>query len=295
MNKTLLDYINELLTAKNQNGNLAGLTSASKTSIWRQIIEAVAFVIFNFQEACRLHMTEIETKIREQKIPSLRWYRNEALRFQYGFEIDPDSLTGEFLPYYQDNGQQIPATDEIIEASKIIQYAAVTRNISNGKARISMKIAGENIDEALSDEKAMAFKNFIEEIQAAGDNIVIVNYLPDILLLKYVICIDPMIILPDSGMSIITGRYPVRDAIEVFLKNLPFNGEFDVQKFEAAILAVSGVTSLLKQEASSKWIEAGGAGYGLFQPIEISRIPKSGRFKIEDWNGITYQNYTPSE
>uniref|UniRef100_UPI0028983AFC hypothetical protein n=1 Tax=Chryseobacterium sp. TaxID=1871047 RepID=UPI0028983AFC len=267
MNKSLTDYINDLLAAKTANGYLQGLNSTSRTAIWRQVLEAVAYVIFNFQEAVRMHMTEIENKIREQKIPSLRWYRNEALRFQYGFELDPDSLTGEFSPYYEQNGEQVPATDEIIQTSKIIQYAAVTRSISNGKARISMKIAGENTDEVLSDEKALAFKKFIEEIQAAGDNIVIVNYLPDILLIKYLICVDPMIISPETGISIITGQYPVKEAIQTFLKNLPFNGEFDVQKFEAAILAVSGVTSLLQKEVSSKWIKAGGAGYGLYQPI----------------------------
>lgn len=293
MNKTLLDYINDLISVKNSNGYLQELDTTSKVSIWKQIFEVVAFVIWNFQEACQLHLTEIETKIREQKVPSLRWYRNEALRFQYGFELDPESLTGGFLPTYEDNGVEIIATEEQKEVSKIIKYAAVTRTISSGKVRISMKIAGENTDEVISDEKALAFKRYIEEIQAAGDNIVIVNYLPDILLLRYKIAYDPMILF-SNGQNIITSKFPVNEAIEAFLKNLPFNGELNIEKLEDAIQSVSGVTGLLKLDASSKWLEPG-TGYGSFQPIEISRIPKSGRYKIEDWTGIEYINYIPTE
>jgi hypothetical protein len=54
------------------------------------------------------------------------------------------------------------------------------------------------------------------------------------------------------------------------------------------------VNDLDELNVQSKWIEPG-VGYGQFQPIEISRIPKSGRFKIEDWSGITYINYTAQE
>ena len=294
MNRTLIDIISFIITLKEANPFLQLLNTTSKTSIWRQIIEVVAFVIWTFQEACNLHLAEIDTKIKEQKVCSPRWYRNEALRFQYGFALDPESYSGAFLPTYEDgNGNTVTATDEEIQNSKIIKYASVTRNITNTGVKISMKIAGENIDEVLSDDKALAFVKYIEEIQATGDNIVVVNFLPDILLTKYKICIDPLVLLPD-GMSILTGEYPVKLAIQNFLKNLPFNGELSVEALEDAIQAVSGVTDLKKLEVSSKWIEPG-TGYGLFQPIEISRIPKSGRYKIEDWTGIEYINYTPEQ
>lgn len=292
MNKTLLEIISDIIGVKNQNGYLQELNSTSKSSVWRNLLETIAFVIFNFQQAANLHLKEIEDKIANQKVPTLKWYRNEALRFQYGFDLLPES--DQFSPTFEDNGVIVEATPEQIEASKIIKYAAVTRNRSaTGKIRISMKIAGENTDEALSDEKAQAFKNFIEEIQAAGDDIVIVNYLPDILKLDFKICYDPLILL-DNGMSIITGKFPVRETIQRFLLNLPFNGELSVQVLREAIKATEGVKDLLELSVQSKWIEPG-VGYGQFQPIEISRIPKSGRFKIEDWSGITYIDYQPQE
>lgn len=289
MKKTLQNYIDELLGAKEANPHLVDLDTASKTSIWTQMIEVVAFVIWNFQNAMNLHLSEIDEKIANQKVPNLRWYQNEALRFQYGFPLQEES--DEF-----ENGD---ATDEQIEESKIIKYAAVTRHQTNGGVKISMKIAGENADEELSEAKALSFKKYIEEIQATGDDITIVNYLPDRLKLKFKICYDPLVLL-ENGMSILNGNYPVQESIKAFLKELPFNGELSVQKLERAILDTEGVEDLQNLEVLSKWIEAG-SGYGYFQPIEISRIPKSGRFSLkndegnEDFTGITYINYTATD
>lgn len=282
MKKTLIEIITEILGIKEQNGYLQQLNSTSKVSVWRNLLEAVAFAIFNFQEAANLHMKEIDDKIANQKVPNENWYRNEALRFQYGFELLPESNL--FSPTFEDNGVIVEATPEQVEDSKIIKYVAVNVN-----DKISMKIAGENTDEVLSDEKALAFKKYIERIKAAGDKIVIVNYLPDILKLDFIICVDPLILLP-NGMSVITGKFPVQDTVKRFLLNLPFNGEFSVQSFREAIKATEGVEDLQELSVQSKWIEPGSGGYGQFQPITISRIPKSGRFKIEDWSGITYNN-----
>lgn len=296
MKKTLQEIIENIIARKNQYASLSSADSTSKTAIWRQMIEAVAFVIWNFQNALNLHLKEIEDKIKEQKVPTARWYRNEALRFQYGFDLNPNSYTAEFLPYYTNNGVQITATEDEIEASKIVKYASVTRNLTNQGVRISMKIAGENIDGVLNQNEALAFKAYIEEIQAVGDHITIVNYLPDILFIKMKICYNSRILLPD-GMHILTGTYPVKEAIFKFLKNLPFNGELSIQQLEKAILEVDGVTDLKNLEVLSKWIDPG-IGYGFFQPIEISKIPKSGRFTIkneqgvEDWSGLEYIDYT---
>lgn len=258
--------------------------------------EVLSMIVWTLENIFDLHKKEVTDLILNQKVPNARWYRNEALRFQYGFKLDPNSYVGAFLPYYEDNGVQIIATEDQIQASKIIKYASVTRNITNTGVKISMKIAGENMDDIITDEKALSFTQYIEEIQAAGDNIVVVNYLPDVLFLQFKVCYDPLLLLAD-GRSILTGKFPVQDAINQFLKNLDFDGELSVQKLEAAILDVEGVKDLQNLQVSSKWIVPG-VGYGPLQPIEISRIAKSGRFTIknditgeEDWSGMTYINY----
>lgn len=285
MNKTLQEIIDEMIAKKNGIPALAGLTSTSKVSIWRNFLEMVAFVIFNFQEAVKLHTEEVETLIAEQKVPSLRWYRNKALLFQYGFDLLPES--DQFSPTYEITpGNIVIATPEQIEASKVIKYAAVTKSETSSK--ISMKIATEENGEIvpITDVVALAFKSYIVEYAAAGDDIVIVNYLPDILKIDFNIVYDPLVLLP-NGLSILSGTEPVKLAIKQFLKTLPFNGELSVQKLEAAVLAVEGVEDLQNLQVQTKWIEPG-VGYGLFQPVQIKTLPKSGYFKIEDYSGINY-------
>lgn len=287
---TLQEFIDQLIAKKEATPELAELTSTSKVSIWRLILQTVAFVIFNFQEAVKLHLAEIEQKILEQKVPSLRWYRNQALRFQYGFDLLPES--DQFSPEFDDGtGNIVMATEDQILASKIVKYAAVTKSKTSSK--ISMKIAPENGDDIFDDNQMLAFAEYIEEIQAAGDNIVIVNYKPDILKISFKISYNPLVLL-DNGQSILNANFPVQESIRTFMKNLPFNGELSVQKLEKAIFETEGVLDLQNLQVSSKWIEPG-VGYGFLQPITISRIPKSGRFTLidnitqqEDWSGVEY-------
>lgn len=286
MNKTFAEIYAELLAGKEANANLSGLTSTSKTAIWRQFLEVVAWVIYNFQLAMVLHLSNIQYMIDNQKNFRLQQYRSEALRFQYGFDLIADS--DQFSPTFEQGGLQVTATDDDIEASKIVKYAACSRVVNNGKVSIIMKIAPENLDEIFPSEVMDAFGKYIEEIQPAGDHVTIVNYLPDMLKFAFNIKRDPKVLKSD-GMNILTAEYPVQTAIENFLKNnLPFNGELSIQKLEDAIRAVEGVDDLTTITVQTKWIDPLQNGYGLYQPVNMSVVPQSGRFKIEDYTGLNY-------
>ncbi len=89
-------------------------------------------------------------------------------------------------------------------------------------------------------------------------------------------------------MHIVNGNFPVQDSINNFLKNLPFDGELSVQKLESAILASEGVEDLQTNLVESKWIDPTVNGYGVYQPVNMSTIPKSGRFKVDNFNGLQY-------
>lgn len=285
MNKTFEEIFAEMLSEKANKPELSELNSTSKVSIWRLLLQVVSWVIFNFQLAANLHLQEISDLIASQKVFNLRRYRNEALRFQYGFDLQPES--DQFKPTYEDNGADVIATDEQIEASKIVKYAACNRVVENSRSKIVMKIAPEDLDGIFTTDQMEAFAKYIEEIAPAGDHVTIINYLPDMLKFSFKIKYDPMVLKAD-GMNILTAKYPVQEAIENFLKNLPFNGELSVQKLEAAMLEVDGVEDLQTLQIQSKWIDPAQNGYGLYQPINMSVIPVSGRFKIEDFTGLQY-------
>lgn len=285
MNKTFAEIFAEMAAAKNANPVLSTLDTTSKTSIWRQFLETVSWAIYNFSLSAQLHLSEIQELIANQKVFNLRKYRTETLRFQYGFDLIEDS--DKFKNTFFQNGQEVVATEEQIEASQIIKYAACNRVISQGKARIIIKIAPENMDEVFPDDVMTAFGRYIEEIAPSGDYVAFVNYLPDFLRFAFKIKYDPKVLLPD-GMHIVNANYPVQDAINLFLINLPFNGELSIQRFEAAILSAEGVDDLQTLLVETKWIDPTVGGYGPYQPVNMAVIPESGRFKTEDFTGIQY-------
>ncbi|OBW40798.1 hypothetical protein AB670_02749 [Chryseobacterium sp. MOF25P] len=285
MNKTFEQILAELLAEKAKKTALVSLDSTSKTSMWSQLFQVFAWVLYNFSLAAMLHLQEIRELIANQKVFNLRRYRFEALRFQYGFDLVEDS--DQFKNTYIENDVEVVANDEKIEESKIVKYAACSRVIDNGRAKIVLKIAPEDLNAIFPNDVMIAFSKYIEEISPAGDHVTVLNYNPDMLKFAFKIKVDPLV-LNASGMAILTASYPVQVAIENFLKNLPFDGELSIQKLEASILAVDGVIDLQTLQIESKWIDPALNGYGLYQPVSMAVIPASGRFKIEDFTALQY-------
>ena len=295
MFKTIIEILNYILDLKNKNTVLSEVNSASKTSLWRQFLEVVSTAYWAFVNVRDLHDKETDFLIQEQKVPNQRWYRNKALSYQYGFDVIED--TDIFKTTIQVDGVDVEATEDQIEASKLIKYCAVDRKVINNRASLIIKIAGEENGEIIqtSDDVKEALKKWFEVdgAAAAGDVITYINYKGDILSFSVDVYVNPLVLMGD-GRHKINLNYPVEDSIKTYLKNLPFNGEFDVQKFEAAILATEGVLKLKTNKVESKWIVPQGGdadGYGLFQPISVYKIPESGYFKVLDFKPlINYKN-----
>ena len=63
------NYQKEMITAKISNSNLDGLTSTSKTSVWRMMLYIMAFSVEQLAQLFSVHRSEIDTKISTQKTP----------------------------------------------------------------------------------------------------------------------------------------------------------------------------------------------------------------------------------
>lgn len=272
--QTIQEIQEEIIQAKEAQKELKALDSTSKVSIWRLIIYIIAFEIFNFQQLLESHKQEITDKIANLRPASLPWYREKAMIFQYGFSLKPDTDIFDNTGY----------TEEQILQSKIVKYAAV--NNSDTKSRIILKIAGETggVLNPLTEEQKKAFETYIEDIRAAGDDITVINYPPDLLYLNMTIRRNPLL-LDAKGYAItpINGNIqPVENSISEFLRNLPFNGEFYVDRLETHISKVHGVEDISIDSAASAWIDAQLNDYGQAQSIYMSKIPKSGYFATQD-------------
>lgn len=279
MARQLTTIQNEILASISANENLVMLNSASKVAIYRLMIYVVAYAIWLHETFFDQHTAEINEKLANQKAGTLAWYRTKALNFQYGFDLIPDTdvfdVTG--------------ATDEEIEDSKIIKYSAV--NEAQDSSRVILKIAGET-DGVLTDfddpAQVEAIAAYIDEIRVAGVQVTIINYKADKLYLSLQIKRDTLV-LTETGMSKLDGNYPVNEALEEFMKELDFNGELRLSALIDKIQAVPGVKDATVISASSAWIDPALNGYGVAQPISISKIAESGYFEIVTFDNITYE------
>ena len=249
----------------------------SLVSFENTIFDIITIVLWIFEKLFDTHKSEVSEMLKQLKPHTARWYRNKALAFQYGFDLIEDS----------DKFNNANATEEQIDASKIVKYSAVTE--SEVESRLIVKIATEQGGELqpISVGQKASFDAYMNEIKDAGVRITVINYLPDILKLQMKIYRDPLV-LDESGTSIRMGNKPVEEAIKKYLKNLPFNGELVLAHLVDALQQVEGVKIPHIILAESKWIDAGTNGYGNFQTIDVKKIPVSGYFKIADFNGISY-------
>ncbi|KVV16146.1 nucleotidyltransferase [Flavobacterium sp. TAB 87] len=275
MARTIQVIQQEMFDAIAADENLTELNSSSKTAIYRLFVFVVAFSIWILETLFDTHKKEVEDII-EQKFPHRpSWYRSKALAFQYGFNLIADS------DKYNNNG----FTVEQIENSKIIKYSAVTQN----GGQLLVKIASENagVLAPITPTQKEAFEAYIKEIADCGVKYIVVNNLPDILLLNMQIFRDPLV-LDDTGMSRSNGNKPVEDAILEYMKELPFNGELVLAHLVDKLQLVEGVKIPHIVIAESRVIDLSISDYGSPQPITVKTVPESGYFTVPNFDNVSY-------
>lgn len=275
MARSINEIQNNMLVFIAGSQTLAGMNSTSSTALYRLFTYVVAVAINLLEQLTDQHKKEIDKAISEQKSGTPNWYKNKSLSFQYGFDLLTDS---DFF----DNSS---ATQEEIEASKIVKYCSVKESIDSN--RLIVKIASElnNVLEPLTEQEMESFSAYIEEIKYAGVKINVVNNPADKLILDMIIFRDPLVI-NDTGYSILNGNKPVEERISLYMKELPFNGELVLNDLIGQLRAVPGVVNVHINSASSS--SFGIDDYTEFTNFTIKRIPEAGYYKLENFNNIVY-------
>ncbi len=196
----------------------------SKVSIESIIFYVFAFCAWTVEKLFDTHKTEVTNYIDEMKPHSLRWYVNKTKLFRIG-----QSLI-EGTDQYSDEG----LTEKEIEDRQIVKYAAA----SEQNATLYIKVAGSG-PKPISEEQQQALTEYLAEIKDAGVRIVVRNANADKIKMSLRIFYNPMI-LQSNGNSL-QGGTPVIDAIQQYVENLPFNGEFRKVDLVDALQQVEGV------------------------------------------------------
>lgn len=278
MFRTIPEIQESIFKKKASYEELNGLTSTSKTAVWRLWIYIMAFCIYTLERLFDTHSANVTTALAEQKAHTPAWYRMQAMAFQFGFSFDEN--TGLFV---DDN-----ATTEQIESSQIIKYCAV--NESEDESALVVKIAGETngVLNPISTEQITSFTAYMKRVRDVGVKINVINYPADILKLDLRIEYDPLV-LTANGMNQRTGEFPVVAALNEFLKELPFNGELILAKLTDKLQLIEGVNIPTIEAAYSKWIDKDQLDvYVDYSEIVIKRIPESGYFVLDLESEVNY-------
>lgn len=273
---TIKDIQTQIISEKNKQDVLNDLDSTSNVSIyglWAFCVATTTWMLYSFFS---LFKTELESKIREQKIYSLLWFRNAALNFRYGQAI----VNGK----YSDQG----LTAEQIENSKVIKRAAVDELELNNRISLFIKIATEDANGnlmAVPNEVLQAVKLYYGDtehgIKPAGTRVVISTGSADDLKITIDFYYNPLV-LDDSGTRIDgSNNTPVQDVVRNYLKNLKFNGEFTITTLQDLLQNIDGCSN---REAYIRECSANFQNPINFQPVEASYVANAGYMTITDDN-----------
>lgn len=249
----------------------------SKVSFENILLDVFAFAVSIVEQLFDQHKKEIDTAIYEQKSGTPRWYRNMALAFQFGFDLIEDS----------DKFDNASFTIDQIDASKIVKYCSVKE--SQESNRLVVKVAAETNGELtpLTVTQRTALEEYLSEIKYAGVKLNVVNNPADRLLLNMAVYRD-VLVLDADGNSILRGGKPLEDAINGYMKNLPFDGELVLNDLIEKLRQVDGVNNVHIVVAQSSTYDAVISQYLNYVPINVKTIPAAGYFDIPNFDTVSY-------
>ncbi len=93
----------------------------------------MAFCIHNIEVIYDLFRSEVDDRILQLKPHSARWYAEKAKQFRYGYNLVAES------DYYDSTG----LTQQQIDASKIVAYAAVVEQQRGIRIKVARLVNGE--------------------------------------------------------------------------------------------------------------------------------------------------------
>lgn len=266
MAREINDILDDMITSKNSESSLSGLTSTSQVSIWRKIFYVCAVAIKYIEDLFDVLTSDVEARREEIPVGVLKWYASESLVYQFG-----DTLI--FA-----NGRLDYA--EIDTDKYVVDLAAA--DIENGviiikSAKITSGVAGP-----LSISEKAGFTQYWIEKRFAGESITIISQDPDLLKAYYRITYDPQILASDGSLLTDSSSFPVEDSINTFLQTFQvenFNGKMKVMDLTDAIQATTGVLNVVATAIEGK--PDGGAYTDIIALSNQTYTSRAGYMKID--------------
>lgn len=246
---------------ENATNLLANLSSGSKVAIWRLLFWMVAFAIYMHETFFDLFVADVANAEKKIHVGTPYWFWYKTLNFQLGDTLS--WLSGDYYGYAVED-----------DTKKIIKRCAVEDGLGLLKIKVA-KLSGTTPVKLITSE-LNAYKDYINLLKPAGVNIEVISIDADLLKLEVSVKVDEQLI-DSTGQQVGGTSYPVEDAINSYIGNLPFNGLFYVASLVDAIQAVQGVENVHVSVAEAKSYTS---GYNAIDPV-LGYIPKAGYLEID--------------
>tara|TARA_R100001244_G_scaffold40790_1_gene36665 strand:+ start:3660 stop:4724 length:1065 start_codon:yes stop_codon:yes gene_type:complete len=264
--------LNGLLPSPDSSQNfLEDIQSPSLVATWRTFIRVIATCIKFHEDLFDAFKAFVEARALAIIPQTDRRLAILAKRFQFGDELVFDS-EGQFS--YADTTSTDAITKQIItQASVKSANRVITYKVA--------KASGGGLTELTGDEKT-AFTTYVDDTITAGSKVTIISDLADFIKIAYTIQYDPLVIKAD-GSLIEDGSFPVQEAIDAYIKGLPFNGLLSVKELTDAIQGARGVVNPVADVVQARDETA---GYTDILNINTETYPPfSGHFATVDETG----------
>ena len=232
--RTIAEIKNEMCEAFMANESLANAYGFTQGSTWSSVFSSVsienlllyvvAVSIYVLEGLMDVHRKEVENEIAQMVAHRPKWYRDRALSFLKGVTLMPDT----------DKYDTANMSDGDIEAAQVVKYAAATE--SQDSSLLTIKVAGESGGKLcrLDDETETQLRAYFAEIKDAGVRINLVNKDAD----RYSCTVD---VYYNAMLTAGSVQTACKKAVERYISNLPFNGEYTNMGLVDALQAVNGV------------------------------------------------------
>ncbi len=239
----------------------------SKVSFESILFYIVASSMFVLESNNDKHKADVNASLNERGTHGGQWYVELSKAFQYGDEYN--TITGKY--------------DVIDESKQIVEYVAADEIGRSVFLKVARLVNGELA--ALSDEQLAAFSTYIRKAKDFGVDVKIISADGDDAKFEIDIWYDPTV-LDDQGMLLDgSGVEPALDTVKSHIKNLPFNGEFQIVRMEDALQATKGVVIPEVKLAETKYANND------WKLIDAKVRPEAGYMVIAPEN-LTF-NYRP--
>jgi len=216
---------------------LTDLTSSSKVAVWRLWAFITAVAINVFEIIHDQHVAAIELRATQIPTGTTIWYHEQSLLFQFG-----DVLSWNGIQYVY---------DPITPANRIVSLASV---VDQGfQVRIKAAKLSGGLPVALSVAELSSFEGYWNQKRFAGTAMLVTSTAGDDIFTDYFIKYDALILAPDGSLLSNPLIFPVEDSIELYIRNLPFDGVLSLMQMTDAVQSVSGVLDVTLNDAQAKF------------------------------------------